>query len=73
MNPNHPETTGKTAKSWNCSAIFNKNTFADGTGSCQLTVLKMHPEICQIRLDFEQFALAGNDEENILEDFLREY
>lgn len=31
----------------------------DGTGSCQLTVLKMHPEICQIRLDFEQFALAG--------------
>lgn len=31
----------------------------DGTGSCQLTILKMHPEICQIRLDFEQFALAG--------------
>lgn len=28
-------------------------------GSCQLTVLKLHPEICQIRLDFEQFALAG--------------
>lgn len=31
----------------------------DVTGSCQLTILKMHPEICQIRLDFEQFALAG--------------
>jgi hypothetical protein len=31
----------------------------DGTGSCQLTILKLHPEICQIRLDFEQFALAG--------------
>lgn len=35
----------------------------DGTGSCQLTILKLHPEICQIRLDFEQFALAGKNTE----------
>ncbi|CAO1362359.1 unnamed protein product [Diamesa serratosioi] len=33
----------------------------DGTGSCQLTILKMHPDICQIRLDFDHFALAGPD------------
>ncbi|XP_039431094.2 uncharacterized protein LOC120414128 [Culex pipiens pallens] len=31
----------------------------DGTGSCQLTVLKMHPDICQIRLDFDQFSING--------------
>lgn len=37
--------------------MFAKLT--DGTGSCQLTILKLHPEICQLRLDFEQFAMAG--------------
>lgn len=31
----------------------------DGTGSCQLTVLKMHPDICQIRLDLDQFSING--------------
>lgn len=36
----------------------------DGTGSCQLTVLKMHPDICQIRLDFDQFNLAGPETVN---------
>lgn len=30
----------------------------DGTGSCQLTVQKIHPDICQIRLDFDNFAIA---------------
>ncbi|XP_314314.2 uncharacterized protein LOC1275085 [Anopheles gambiae] len=31
----------------------------DGTGSCQLTILKMHPDICQVRLDFDHFSLNG--------------
>lgn len=31
----------------------------NGTTSCQLTVDKMSPDVCQYRLDFEQFTLAG--------------
>ncbi|XP_065338296.1 uncharacterized protein LOC135938542 [Cloeon dipterum] len=31
----------------------------DGTGSCQLTVHKRHPDICQLRLDFDQFMIGG--------------
>lgn len=31
----------------------------DGTGSCQVSVLKLHPEICQIRIDFDFFSIAG--------------
>lgn len=34
------------------------NPYED-TGSCQLTVLKINPNICQIRLDFERFTIAG--------------
>lgn len=30
----------------------------DDTGSCQLTVQKIHPDICQIRLDFDNFVIA---------------
>jgi hypothetical protein len=40
--------------------VLSPSPSSDGTGSCQLTILKLHPEICQIRLDFEQFAIAGN-------------
>lgn len=31
----------------------------DSTGSCQLTILKSNPNVCQIRLDLEHFALVG--------------
>ncbi|XP_059476250.1 uncharacterized protein LOC132197164 isoform X2 [Neocloeon triangulifer] len=31
----------------------------DGTGSCQLTIHKRHPDICQLRLDFDQFMIGG--------------
>lgn len=31
----------------------------EGTGSCQLTVLKLNPNICQIRLDLEHFSISG--------------
>lgn len=31
----------------------------EGTGSCQLTVLKMSANICQIRLDLEHFSVSG--------------
>ncbi|XP_068082170.1 uncharacterized protein [Anabrus simplex] len=36
----------------------------DGTGSCQLTVNKIHPDVCQIRLDFDQFNIAGPEPVN---------
>ncbi|XP_043476468.1 uncharacterized protein LOC122507685 isoform X1 [Leptopilina heterotoma] len=38
----------------------------DGTESCQLTVLKSHPDICQFRLDFEQFIIRGPETLNNL-------
>lgn len=31
----------------------------ENTGSCQLTIIKSHPNICQIRLDLEIFTIAG--------------
>lgn len=31
----------------------------EGSGSCQLTVMKQSPDICQIRLDFDHFSIAG--------------
>lgn len=34
------------------------NPYED-TGSCQLTVMKPNPNICQIRLDFDRFSIAG--------------
>ncbi|CRL03175.1 CLUMA_CG016282, isoform A [Clunio marinus] len=39
----------------------NSPDVTDGTGSCQLSILKLHPDICQLRLDFENFAIAGPD------------
>ncbi|XP_026461329.1 uncharacterized protein LOC113363056 [Ctenocephalides felis] len=33
----------------------------DSTGSCQITVPKLGPDVCQIRLDFETFSIAGPD------------
>lgn len=38
--------------------------YYEGTGSCQLTIKKMHPNICQIRLDFDQFILSGPETMN---------
>lgn len=31
----------------------------EGTGSCQLTVLKANPNVCQIRIDLEHFSISG--------------
>ncbi|KAF2897590.1 hypothetical protein ILUMI_08585, partial [Ignelater luminosus] len=31
----------------------------DGTGSCQITLLKSQPDVCQFRLDFDQMVLMG--------------
>lgn len=31
----------------------------DGTGSCQVSVIKLHPDICQMRLDLEHFTIGG--------------
>lgn len=31
----------------------------DGTESCQLTLIKSHPDVCQFRLDFVQFNIRG--------------
>lgn len=31
----------------------------EGTGSCQLTVLKANPHVCQIRIDLEHFSISG--------------
>lgn len=45
----------------NCTYFVNTNfpQPLDGTGSCQLTIHKSSPNICQIRLDFDQFNIAG--------------
>ncbi|CAD7082808.1 unnamed protein product [Hermetia illucens] len=31
----------------------------DDTGNCQVTVMKLHPDICQIRLDLEVLTISG--------------
>nr|XP_046468147.1 uncharacterized protein LOC124212301 [Neodiprion pinetum] len=36
----------------------------DGTDSCQLTILKSHPDVCQFRLDFDQFNIRGPEPTN---------
>ncbi|XP_017786149.1 PREDICTED: uncharacterized protein LOC108569195 [Nicrophorus vespilloides] len=36
----------------------------DGTGSCQITLMKMNADICQYRLDFLQFQLMGPEQQN---------
>lgn len=38
----------------------------DGTESCQVTVLKSNPDICQFRLDFDQFMIRGPETINNL-------
>ncbi|KNC33110.1 hypothetical protein FF38_04686 [Lucilia cuprina] len=38
----------------------------DGTGSCQVTVHKVHPDICQYRLDLEMFSIAPPEAANHL-------
>ncbi|CAG9138310.1 unnamed protein product, partial [Plutella xylostella] len=36
----------------------------DGSGSCELTIVKNHPDVCQIRLDFDRFTIAGPEQIN---------
>ncbi|KOC68748.1 hypothetical protein WH47_06540 [Habropoda laboriosa] len=36
----------------------------DGTLSCQLTLIKSHPTVCQFRLDFVQFNIRGPETTN---------
>lgn len=46
------------------STYFVNNNYPqpyDGTGSCQLTIHKSNPDICQFRLDFDQFHIGGPD------------
>ncbi|KAK2576364.1 hypothetical protein KPH14_005713 [Odynerus spinipes] len=38
----------------------------DGTESCQLTLSKSHPDVCQFRLDFVQFVIRGPEPINNL-------
>uniref|UniRef100_A0A1B0ANQ9 CUB domain-containing protein n=1 Tax=Glossina palpalis gambiensis TaxID=67801 RepID=A0A1B0ANQ9_9MUSC len=38
----------------------------DGTGSCQVTVQKLHPDICQLRLDLDMFSIAQPESTNHL-------
>lgn len=38
--------------------------YYEGTGSCQLTINKMNRNVCQFRLDFDQFMLAGPEPQN---------
>lgn len=38
--------------------------YYEGTGSCQLTINKINPNICQLRLDFDSFMLAGPEAMN---------
>ncbi|KAI4496548.1 hypothetical protein M0804_000358 [Polistes exclamans] len=38
----------------------------DGTESCQLTLLKSNPDVCQFRLDFVQFMIRGPETTNNL-------
>ncbi|KAG7209970.1 hypothetical protein KM043_011559 [Ampulex compressa] len=53
--------------------ISNNNTYFvnpnypstfDGTDSCQLTLLKSNPDVCQFRLDFVQFNIKGPETTN---------
>ncbi|KAL1117066.1 hypothetical protein AAG570_004394 [Ranatra chinensis] len=50
----------------NCTYFVNSGYphHYDTTGSCQLTIHKAHPDVCQLRLDFEKFNLAGPEPEN---------
>ncbi|KAF2367174.1 CUB domain [Trinorchestia longiramus] len=54
------ETCGGTA-SQNCTYFVNENypQAFNGVGSCQITVEKLNDNVCQLRLDFQEFVLAG--------------
>lgn len=51
-----------------CGGIIRENTtyfinpnhpdVFDSPGSCQITVQKVHPDICQLRLDFDMLSIA---------------
>ncbi|XP_073976186.1 uncharacterized protein [Rhodnius prolixus] len=58
-------TCGQTTRQ-NCTYFVNPGfpTPYDGTGSCQLTIQKANPGICQYRIDFDQFTLAGPEPVN---------
>nr|XP_022917323.1 uncharacterized protein LOC111426814 [Onthophagus taurus] len=36
----------------------------DETGSCQITLLKSRPDVCQYRLDFDQFLVVGPENQH---------
>ncbi|XP_034232015.1 uncharacterized protein LOC117639989 [Thrips palmi] len=50
----------------NCTYFTNAGypSASDGTGSCQLTIHKARPDICQFRLDFDQFNIQGPEPMN---------
>ncbi|BET02403.1 Hypothetical protein NTJ_15221 [Nesidiocoris tenuis] len=52
--------------SQNCTYFVNPGypQGYDGTGSCQLTIQKAHPDVCQYRLDFDEFQLTGPEPVN---------
>ncbi|XP_063236070.1 uncharacterized protein LOC134538576 [Bacillus rossius redtenbacheri] len=52
--------------SQNCTYFVNRGfpSPQTATGSCQLTINKAHPDICQYRLDFDQFVVAGPEAVN---------
>ncbi|RZF44247.1 hypothetical protein LSTR_LSTR003887 [Laodelphax striatellus] len=60
-------TCGQTSNR-NGSYFVNKNYPApnDETGSCQVTLRKAHPDVCQYRIDFIQFSLMGPEQVNHL-------
>ncbi|KAL7636093.1 UNVERIFIED_CONTAM: hypothetical protein RMT77_013912 [Armadillidium vulgare] len=52
----------------NNSILVNDNYPTDVTdiGNCQYVIEKIHPNICQLRLEFEKFSLLGPNAENSL-------
>ncbi|XP_045461940.1 uncharacterized protein LOC123672031 [Harmonia axyridis] len=47
--------------------LFVNNNYPDaydGIGTCQITMQKINSDICQYRLDFDEFLLAGPETEN---------
>ncbi|XP_032672195.1 uncharacterized protein LOC116844580 [Odontomachus brunneus] len=57
-----------------CGAMINDNntyfvnpnypSTYDGMDSCQITLVKSHPDVCQYRLDFTQFNIMGPETTN---------
>ncbi|KAA0199977.1 hypothetical protein HAZT_HAZT001367, partial [Hyalella azteca] len=54
--------------SQNCTYFVNENNpqSYNGVGSCQISVEKLNSNVCQLRLDFQEFTLAGPETSNHL-------